>query len=116
MFSLPVLTLQTLLLNNEFQGMVEQWQDLFYSARYSHTRMVNPDFQMLATAMGCKVLKCTTIEQLPGMMKEFLEHTNKQPILLECMVSSEHVYPMVAAGKALHEQILHPLLRNKTTA
>jgi acetolactate synthase-1/2/3 large subunit len=78
--------------------------------------MINPDFQKLGEAMGCKVLRVTTKEELPAKMKEFLEHDNKQPVLLECVVSSEHVYPMVPAGKALHEQILHPLLRNKTTA
>lgn len=94
--------------------MVEQWQDLFYEERYSHTRMHNPDFQQLAEAMGTKAIKCTTMEELPAKMKEFLEYPNDRPVLLECMVSSEHVYPMVPAGKALHEQILHPLLRNKT--
>jgi len=78
--------------------------------------MVNPDFQKLAESMGAKALKCSTLEELPAKMKEFLEYDNERPILLEVLVSSEHVYPMVPAGKALHEQILHPLLRNKTTA
>lgn len=78
--------------------------------------MHNPDFQMLAESMGTKALKCTNKDDLPRLMKEFLEYDNDRPILLECMVSSEHVYPMVPAGKALHEQILHPILRSKTTA
>ncbi|WWD17382.1 acetolactate synthase, mitochondrial [Kwoniella shandongensis] len=103
-----------LLLNNEFQGMVEQWQDLFYENRYSHTRMKNPDFVKLAESMGAKGLRCAKMSELPNMMKEFLEYDGTRPIVMECIVSSEHVYPMVPAGKALHEQILHPLLRNKT--
>ncbi|OXB39850.1 acetolactate synthase, mitochondrial [Cryptococcus neoformans] len=103
---------KVLLFNNEFQGMVEQWQDLFYENRYSHTRMTNPDFVKLSESMGAKGLRCTKLEDLPGMMKEFLEYDGKRPIVLECLVSSEHVYPMIPAGKALHEQLLHPLLRN----
>jgi acetolactate synthase-1/2/3 large subunit len=134
---------KVLLMNNEFQGMVEQWQgtcttyqldfnwraDLFYENRYSHTRMTNPDFIKLSESMGAKAIKCSNLEELPAKMKEFLEYDNTRPILMECLVSSEHVYPMVAAGKALHEQIvsllmsfpiescwyqLHPSLREKT--
>ncbi|CED83959.1 acetolactate synthase [Phaffia rhodozyma] len=107
--------IKLLLINNEFQGMVQQWQDLFYKQRYSHTKMHNPDFQMLAASMGCKTLKCSRKEDLPRLMKEFMEYDNSRPILLECEVAdNEHVFPMVAAGKALHEQIVHPLLREAT--
>ena len=49
-----------LLLNNDFQGMVRQWQDLFYEERYSGTKMVNPDFVKLAEAMHCAGLRCRT--------------------------------------------------------
>lgn len=94
--------------------MVEQWQTMFYESRFAHTRMNNPDFQMLAESMGTKALFCDNKDDLPTKMKEFLEYDNNRPILLQCKVSSEDVYPMVAAGKALHEQVLHPLLRNKT--
>ncbi|RXK35395.1 acetolactate synthase, mitochondrial [Tremella mesenterica] len=104
---------KVLLFNNEFQGMVEQWQDLFYENRYSHTRMTNPNFVKLSEAMGAKAMRCGSLQDLPGMMKEFLEYDNERPIVMECLVSSEHVYPMVPAGKALHEQILHPSLRDK---
>lgn len=97
---------KVLLFNNEFQGMVEQWQDLFYENRYSHTRMTNPDFCKLSEAMGAKALRCTSLKDLPTMMKEFLEYDGTRPIVMECIVSSEHVYPMVPAGKALHEQIV----------
>ena len=122
---------KVLVLNNEFQGMVLQWQgeyppisislniatdvyltDLFYDARYSHTRMQNPDFVKLAEAMNVKALRCRTADELPEKMKEFLEHPTDKPVLMECLVStSEHVFPMVPAGKALHEQLLHPNLR-----
>jgi acetolactate synthase-1/2/3 large subunit len=121
-FSMTAMELQTasqynigvkvLLFNNEFQGMVLQWQDLFYDNRYSHTRMTNPDFVKLAESMGAKALRCATAEELPAKMKEFLEYDGSRPIVMECLVNkSEHVYPMVVAGKALHEQTLHPKLR-----
>ncbi|KAK7021241.1 acetolactate synthase [Favolaschia claudopus] len=103
---------KVLVLNNEFQGMVLQWQDLFYNARYSHTRMTNPDFVALAQSMGVHAMRCETAEELPEKMAEFLAYDNNKPVFMECLVErNEHVFPMVAAGKALHEYILHPSLR-----
>ncbi|KZT61567.1 acetolactate synthase [Calocera cornea HHB12733] len=108
---------KVLVLNNEFQGMVLQWQDLFYDARYSHTRMHNPDFVLLAKAMGVHAIRCTSADDLPAKMKEFMEYDNNKPVLLECVVESqEHVFPMVPGGKALHEQLLHPKLRAAASA
>ncbi|KAH9997617.1 acetolactate synthase [Russula vinacea] len=103
---------KVMVLNNEFQGMVLQWQDLFYDHRYSHTRMTNPDFVLLAKAMGVHAIRVSSASELPEKMKEFLEYDGNRPVLLECVVeSNEHVFPMVPAGKALHEQILHPVFR-----
>ncbi|KAI5120468.1 hypothetical protein M0805_006488 [Coniferiporia weirii] len=120
-FSMTAMELQTasqynigvkvIILNNEFQGMVLQWQDLFYDKRYSHTRMTNPDFVMLAKSMGVHAIRVNTAEELPAKMKEFLEYDNSRPVLMECAVeTNEHVFPMVPGGKALHEHILHPSL------
>jgi len=76
--------------------------------------MRNPDFVALAKAMGVHAIRCETLEELPAKMKEFLEYDNSRPVLMECKVEThEHVFPMVPAGKALHEQILHPKLRGK---
>ncbi|KAF5357734.1 hypothetical protein D9757_011953 [Collybiopsis confluens] len=122
-FSMTAMELQTashhkigvkvLVLNNEFQGMVVQWQDLFYDRRYSHTTMNNPDFVRLAQAMNVHAIRCTRAEDLPAKMKEFLEYDNSKPVLMECVVErNEHVFPMVPAGKALHEQFVHPTLRD----
>jgi acetolactate synthase-1/2/3 large subunit len=100
-----------LVLNNEFQGMVLQWQDLFYEQRYSGTRMTNPNFTKLAAAMGCHTIYCDAVADLPRAMKEFIEYDNSRPVLFECRVhTNEHCYPMIAAGKALHEMTLHPSL------
>ena len=121
---------KVLIFNNEFQGMVQQWQDLFYDQRYSHTRMKNPDFVKLAESMGVHAIRCDKHADLEAKMKEFLEYDGSKPVLMECLVEkAEHVFPMVSsivsytrskcltdfhqvpAGKALHEQLLHPNLR-----
>ena len=107
---------KVLVLNNEFQGMVQQWQgsfyfiffslhiihifskpiDLFYKHRYSHTGMVNPDFILLAQAMGVHAIRCHSAEELPAKMKEFLEYDDSRPVLMECLVcNKERVFPMV---------------------
>ena len=76
--------------------------------------MKNPDFVLLAKAMGVHAIRCHSSAELSAKMKEFLEYPNDKPVLLECMVAtSEHVFPMVPAGKALHEQLVHPNLRQK---
>ncbi len=85
---------KVLVLNNEFQGMVVQWQDLFYEKRYSHTEMHNPDFVKLAEAMGVKAIRCDDLKDLPAKMKEFIEYDNNKPILFEARITKkEHVYP-----------------------
>jgi len=105
---------KVMVMNNEFQGMVVQWQDLFYDHRYSHTRMTNPDFVLLAKAMGVHAIRVSSASELPEKIKEFLEYDGNRPVLLECVVApNEHVFPMVPAGKALHEQILHPAFRDR---
>ncbi|KND02162.1 acetolactate synthase, large subunit, biosynthetic type [Spizellomyces punctatus DAOM BR117] len=96
---------KVLILNNDFQGMVKQWQDLFYDKRYSGTVMRNPDFVKFAESMGCKGIRARTMDELPNAMQEFLE--TDEPVILDAIVCKhEHVYPMVPAGKALHEMEL----------
>ncbi|KAI9607392.1 hypothetical protein H4Q26_005911 [Puccinia striiformis f. sp. tritici PST-130] len=105
---------KVIVLDNEFQGMVLQWQDLFYESRYSGTRMTNPDFAALAKAMRCEAIYCDHKDDLKSKINELMEFDNSRPILLHVKVTDkEHCFPMVPAGKALHEQILHPLLRKK---
>ncbi|KAJ3341033.1 Acetolactate synthase, mitochondrial [Gonapodya sp. JEL0774] len=96
---------KVLLLNNDFQGMVKQWQDLFYEQRYSGTQMTNPDFVKFAESMNCKGLRVSTREELPSVIAEFL--ATNEPVLLDAVVEkNEHVFPMMPAGKALHEMEL----------
>ncbi len=98
---------KTIILNNDFQGMVKQWQDLFYQERYSHTEMHNPDFVKLIEAMNCGAFRCTKKADLPRVMKEFLDYDG--PAILECLVEKhEHVYPMLPAGKTVDDMVLGP--------
>ncbi|CAN3365561.1 acetolactate synthase catalytic subunit, mitochondrial [Diutina catenulata] len=92
-------------LNNEEQGMVTQWQSLFYEHRYSHTHQTNPDFMKLAEAMGVKGIRISTQEQMKSGVKEFLEC--KEPVLMEVMVDKKvPVLPMVPGGNALDDFIV----------
>jgi acetolactate synthase-1/2/3 large subunit len=94
-----------LILNNDFQGMVKQWQDLFYDKRYSNTRMKNPDFAAMAESFGVKGVRCRDKKDVPAKMDEMLSHDG--PVVADFFVDpEEHVYPMVPAGKGLHEMKL----------
>lgn len=103
-YNIPI---KVLVLNNSTQGMVRQWQDLFYDKRYSATNMDNPSFKEMADGMGVKGIRCDYAADLPEKMAEFLAY--KGPVVLEAMCSKdEHVYPMVPAGKPLDEMVLGP--------
>lgn len=92
-------------LNNEEQGMVTQWQSLFYEHRYAHTHQSNPDFMKLAESMGLKGIRVTTQEEMKAGVKEFLDST--EPVLMEVMVEKKvPVLPMVPGGKALDDFIV----------
>ena len=91
-----------LILNNEFLGMVRQWQDLFFDKRYSSTEMVNPDFQTIAKGYGIESNKVTERENLEAAVKEFVNH--KGSYLLEVLVGKENnVFPMMPTGAAVSE-------------
>ncbi|CAO1633882.1 unnamed protein product [Jaminaea pallidilutea] len=123
-FSMTAMELQTasqfnipakfLVLNNSGQGMVVQWQDLFYEERYAHTKQINPDFVLLAESMHVKAFRIVDGRDLEKTMKEFIEY-DAGPALLEVVVDGKaHVLPMVAAGKALDEMVLHSSLGGST--
>jgi acetolactate synthase-1/2/3 large subunit len=93
---------KVIVLNNEEQGMVTQWQNLFYEDRYAHTHQVNPDFIKLAEAMR---VQCRRVSN-PTEVKESLEWliNTDGPALLEVITDKKvPVLPMVPAGSGLHE-------------
>jgi acetolactate synthase-1/2/3 large subunit len=93
------------ILNNDFQGMVKQWQDLFYEKRYSQSVMKNPNFAAMAEAYGIKGIRCEDKKEVPKVIDQMLSHPG--PVLVDFFVEpNEHVYPMVPSGKGLHELVL----------
>jgi acetolactate synthase-1/2/3 large subunit len=98
-YNIPV---KVAILNNDFQGMVKQWQDLFYQRRYSQTAMKNPNFAAMAEAFGIKGIRCDDKKDVPKVVGEMLSHDG--PVVVDFFVEpNEHVYPMVPSGKGLHE-------------
>ena len=104
-YRLPV---KIIILNNQYMGMVRQWQEMFYSSRYSESYMDSlPDFVAMAEAFGLKGMRCKDPAKLDASIKEMLEHPG--PVLFDCWVDpSENVYPMIPAGAAHHELVLGP--------
>tara|TARA_R110001592_G_scaffold20091_2_gene81935 strand:+ start:173 stop:1891 length:1719 start_codon:yes stop_codon:yes gene_type:complete len=91
-----------LILNNQFLGMVRQWQDLFFDKRYSSTEMVNPDFQMIAKGYGLATNKVEKRSLLNDAIEEMLNHNGSY--LLEVMVGKENnVFPMIPTGASVSE-------------
>merc|ERR1712048_1176879 len=90
---------KVIVMNNDGQGMIVQWQNLFYEGRLTACKQKNPDFVKLAEACGAKGLRATSLEDLPGKMAEFLAYKDG-PIVLDALCDKEeHVYPMVQIGK-----------------
>ncbi|RUM34543.1 MAG: biosynthetic-type acetolactate synthase large subunit [Desulfobulbus sp.] len=94
------------ILNNNYLGMVRQWQELFYNKRYSATVMeVTPDFVELAKAYGAVGLRAKTKDEVEPVIKEALETDNV--VIMDFVISREEgVFPMVPAGKATTEMLL----------
>ena len=99
------IAVKILVLNNNFLGMVRQWQQLFHNKRYSFTEMQNPDFVKIAEAYNIKANKVTERENLKDALKEMLDA--KTSYFLEVVVSKEgNVFPMVPAGAGVSEVML----------
>jgi len=91
-----------LILNNQFLGMVRQWQQLFHDKRYSFVDIQSPDYIMLAKSYGIEGAKVEHRDQLATAVKTMLE--SKGSYLLEVMVGKENnVFPMVPQGCSVSE-------------
>ena len=91
-----------LILNNEFLGMVRQWQQLFHDKRYSFVNITSPDFVAVAKGYRIEARKVDKREELKEALKTMLEHNGSY--LLEVMVGKENnVFPMVPQGCSVAE-------------
>jgi acetolactate synthase-1/2/3 large subunit len=95
-----------IVLNNEEQGMVTQWQNLFYEDRYAHTHQKNPDFMKLADAMGVQARRCIKPDDVTASLQWLID--SEGPAFLEIITDKKvPVLPMVPAGAALHEFLVY---------
>lgn len=102
--NLPV---KIVIFNNNFLGMVRQWQQLFFDYRYSQVELINPDFVAITKGFGIPAEKVTEREDLNAAFDRMFAHQG--PYLLEVVVEKEaNIFPMVPSGAAAFEVILEP--------
>jgi acetolactate synthase I/II/III large subunit len=95
------------IINNGYLGMVRQWQEFFYERNYQATPLLNPDFCKLADAYGIRSMNVKQRSEVVPAVQSARQHDG--PVLINFHVEREDtVYPMVAAGSALHEMIRRP--------
>jgi acetolactate synthase I/II/III large subunit len=105
MFSQYEVPAKIVILDNEFLGMVRQWQQLFFEKRYSSVELKNPNFCMIAEGFGVKAKKITKSSELKDAVAEMLAHDG--PFLLHVMVEKEeNCFPMVPAGASVSDIVL----------
>ena len=89
-------------LNNDFLGMVRQWQQLFFDKRYASTEMVNPDFVKIAEGYYIKAKRVTERKDLANAVEEMIK--SDEPYFLEVVVEKEgNVFPMIPTGSSVSE-------------
>jgi len=101
-YKLPI---KIFILNNEYMGMVRQWQELLHEKNYSESYTAAlPDFVKLAEAYGCVGIRANKPDELDEKIKQMLS-VNK-PVIFDCVVDkTENCYPMIPSGKP-HNQML----------
>ena len=95
------LGIKIIIINNQWQGMVRQWQEAFYQSRYSHSNMANgsPYFSRLAEAFGIRGVAIHSKELMEQLVPDLL--ASQEAVLIDCqVVENENCYPMVAPGKS----------------
>ncbi|MEO6091791.1 MAG: biosynthetic-type acetolactate synthase large subunit [Novosphingobium sp.] len=103
-YRLPV---KVFILNNEYMGMVRQWQELTYESRYSNSYSDSlPDFVRLGEAYGWKGIRIEHESELDDGIRAMIAHDG--PVIVDCMVSkSANCFPMIPSGAAHTEMLLH---------
>ena len=104
-YSLPI---KIFILNNEYMGMVRQWQELLHDKNYSESYTAAlPDFVKLAEAYGCVGLRATKPEELDDKIIEMIN--TDRPVIFDCLVDKEeNCFPMIPSGKPHNQMLLGP--------
>ncbi len=101
------LPIKVFILNNEYMGMVRQWQELTYESRYSNSYSDSlPDFVKLAEAYGWKGIRITGPDELDAGIAQMLEHDG--PVMVDCLVAQDaNCLPMIPSGAAHTDMMLY---------
>ena len=104
-YNLPI---KIFVLNNQYMGMVRQWQELLHEKNYSESYSeALPDFVKLAEAYGCKGIKANNPDELDEKIEEMINHNG--PVIFDCQVDpNENCFPMIPSGKPHNQMILGP--------
>jgi len=104
-YNLPI---KIFILNNQYMGMVRQWQELLHEKNYSESYSeALPDFIKMAEAYGCKGIKATDPSELDEKIKEMIDYDG--PVIFDCHVDpTENCFPMIPSGKPHNQMILGP--------
>ncbi len=104
-YNLPI---KIFILNNQYMGMVRQWQELLHEKNYSESYSeALPDFVKLAEAYGCKGIKADNPDELDDKIKEMIDYNG--PVIFDCHVDpNENCFPMIPSGKPHNQMILGP--------
>jgi len=110
-YSLPI---KIFILNNEYMGMVRQWQELLHEKNYSESYTAAlPDFVKLAEAYGCVGIRAKTPDELDDKIIEMIN--TDRPVIFDCMVDkTENCYPMIPSGKPHNQMLLGPKDQKET--
>ena len=104
-YNLPI---KIFILNNQYMGMVRQWQELLHEKNYSESYSeALPDFVKLAEAYGCKGIQANNPNDLDEKIREMIDHNG--PVIFDCQVDpNENCFPMIPSGKPHNQMILGP--------
>ena len=104
-YNLPI---KIFILNNQYMGMVRQWQELLHEKNYSESYSeALPDFMKMADAYGCKGIKADNPLELDEKIQEMVDHNG--PVIFDCHVDpNENCFPMIPSGKPHNQMILGP--------
>ncbi|MEN3174457.1 biosynthetic-type acetolactate synthase large subunit [Gluconobacter sp. OJA] len=104
-YRLPV---KIFILNNQYMGMVRQWQELLHGSRYSQSYSeALPDFVKLAEAFQATGMRATCVGELDDVIRRMLEHDG--PVIADiCVAENENCYPMIPSGAAHNQMLLGP--------
>jgi len=104
-YDLPI---KIFILNNEYMGMVRQWQELLHDKNYSESYTAAlPDFVKLAEAYGCVGIRATKPEELDDKIIEMVN--TERPVIFDCLVDKqENCFPMIPSGKPHNQMLLGP--------